>query len=619
MKSLLASIPIRLSLLAFCLAACSRSEAPGDAPAASLPPEIQARIDAIERSIETAEALRAVKRLQWAYGHYSEFGLWHDFADLFADTGIGHYTQGDLDREGIRALFLEQVGQGQLGLARGRIYPHISFAPVLSIAPDGRRILGRFRILALLGGYGGNALWFHGVYENAYVRERGVWKIDEVSNAAQISGTFATGLSASPGSRPAIAFHYEPGDAGRVDGAGLASSAGSVQRQPGLLLADFDRRLDRLEDEAAIVNLQHQLVADFNRHMWDGLAGRFAEQGTFEYGLQGVYVGRASIRRALNLFVDPPMPTGEIDDRFLFQTYVSVAPDGRTARVRVDELGLQGNPHVSARWTQGIYENTFVKEGDEWRIASLRYYPRLITDYALGWGADAQAAPGPSSTFPPDAAPTEQYGIYPEFHIPALHFAHPVTGRPPQYPEGDAAATQPVGFAGASRADAVAADSAASADSAIDAGADVAALESALSLAETRVQRVLAYDAVENLLAAYAYYLDECMTAEAAALFPASGNELGANGDEVTATACKETGQDAGITLRHVTQPEIEISEDGRSAHFSARIWEVHATDGTADTYRIGRLEGYALLANGRWQLVQFGSGLGEALPVPGG
>src|SRR5690606_26511864 len=62
-----------------------------------------------------AEALRTVKRLQWAYGHYSEFGLWHDFADLFADTGIGHYVQGDLNREEIRALFLEQVGHPVTG------------------------------------------------------------------------------------------------------------------------------------------------------------------------------------------------------------------------------------------------------------------------------------------------------------------------------------------------------------------------------------------------------------------------------------------------------------------------------------------------------------------------
>ena len=67
---------------------------------------LQQRVDRLEMLTERVEAISAIKRLQHAYGHYSELGLWHDFADLFADTGIGHYTQGALDREGIRALFL---------------------------------------------------------------------------------------------------------------------------------------------------------------------------------------------------------------------------------------------------------------------------------------------------------------------------------------------------------------------------------------------------------------------------------------------------------------------------------------------------------------------------------
>ena len=83
--------------------------------------ELQQRIARLETGIRNAEAIRAVKRLQHAYGHYSEMGLWHDFADLYADNGIGHYPHGDLGKEGIRKLFLEEVGQGKLGLAQGRL------------------------------------------------------------------------------------------------------------------------------------------------------------------------------------------------------------------------------------------------------------------------------------------------------------------------------------------------------------------------------------------------------------------------------------------------------------------------------------------------------------------
>src|SRR5687767_340550 len=71
---------------------------------------LQQRVDRLEALTQRVEAVSAIKRLQHAYGHYSELGLWHDFADLFADTGVGYYTQGALDREGIRSLFLKEVG-----------------------------------------------------------------------------------------------------------------------------------------------------------------------------------------------------------------------------------------------------------------------------------------------------------------------------------------------------------------------------------------------------------------------------------------------------------------------------------------------------------------------------
>jgi hypothetical protein len=48
-----------------------------------------------------------------------------DWAGLFADKGVGHYPIGDLGREGIRKLFLQDVGKGNLGLGEGVFYPHI--------------------------------------------------------------------------------------------------------------------------------------------------------------------------------------------------------------------------------------------------------------------------------------------------------------------------------------------------------------------------------------------------------------------------------------------------------------------------------------------------------------
>src|SRR4029079_614135 len=172
---------------------------------------LQQRVDRLDALTERVEAISAIKRLQHAYGHYSELGLWHDFADLFADTGIGHYTQGALDREGIRTLFLKEVGGGQLGLKERRIYPHISMQPVVPLAPDGQSGKGRWHIMAMLGGYNGTASWAGGIYENEYVRERGVARTQALRYLAQCSGRYeAPGWAPTKEPTP---FHY---DAGRV-------------------------------------------------------------------------------------------------------------------------------------------------------------------------------------------------------------------------------------------------------------------------------------------------------------------------------------------------------------------------------------------------------------------
>src|SRR4051794_38837263 len=49
---------------------------------------LQQRIARTENRVEAAEAVRAVKRLQNAYGHYAELGLWNDLTDLFAENAV---------------------------------------------------------------------------------------------------------------------------------------------------------------------------------------------------------------------------------------------------------------------------------------------------------------------------------------------------------------------------------------------------------------------------------------------------------------------------------------------------------------------------------------------------
>ena len=109
-----------IPFLTSCVLCCTSAVGADDSSALVI---LQQRITRLEAAVRGAEAIRAVKRLQYAYGHYAEFGLWNDLADLFAENGVGHYPSGTLGKEAIRKLFLQDVGKGMLGLGEGQFYP----------------------------------------------------------------------------------------------------------------------------------------------------------------------------------------------------------------------------------------------------------------------------------------------------------------------------------------------------------------------------------------------------------------------------------------------------------------------------------------------------------------
>ena len=558
---------------------------------------LQQRIDRLEALTERVEAVSAIKRLQYAYGHYSELGLWHDFADLFADSGIGHYTQGDLDREGIRALFLKEVGQGQLGLADGRIYPHISMQPVITIAPGGQAGRGRWHIMAMLGGYQRGASWAGGVYENQYVRENGVWKFKDVRYLPQYSGRYED--PGWTGIKDPAPFHYQPSDVGAVSVVG-AANVGAAFRRPVLSdlatrLTDLAARAQTLSDEIDVTNLQHSYGYYVDRKMWDDVADLFASDGTMEIGLQGVYVGPKSIRRGLNAFGPAGLAEGELNDHVHLQTIVTVA-DGRTAYARGTELGMTGKVGQQGLWSQSIYENEFVKQDGVWKFKTMHVYPRFIVDAEKGWAKDAQAAPGPSREFPPDKPPTETYGVYPKFSIAPLHFSHPVTRQLPHYPEGTSI-KPPAPVVSARRTAGV---------------QTAAALESMVAAAERSVARSQAYQASENLATAYGYYIDEFMWDNTADLFSRNGwKELAYVGTYAGRERVRESMKRRYpnpkspnfLTVHQVVQPVIHVAADAKSAKIRTRLFQMGGPANGEGSWLTGIYENTSILEDGAFKL----------------
>jgi hypothetical protein len=467
-------------------------------------------------------------------------------------------------------------------LAEGRIYPHIMIQPVVTVAADGKTAQGRWHVIAMLGSYGASASWAGVVYENRYGFEDGVWKISELSYSSQYNGRYSPpGLALSKWDLP---YHFTPqsvsdpvSNAGRSaspenTSPGSATLEGLQQRW-----AQLARSERQLRDEADVLNLQHSYGYAFDRKDWSAVANLFAVNGTIELGLRGVYVGRDRIRRALSAIAGQSLSSDEVHDHLQLATVVHVAPDGRTAKARGVELSVSGLKGKGAQWEEGIFENEYVRQDGVWKIQSVHYYPRVITDYEQGWAKSAKPALVPSTAFPPDRPSTESYETYPKMYYPRLHYANPVTGLAVQYPQGVTAKAEGPKNTSSTMAPLP------------NAPKNVNEFTNRLNELETQIHSSIVYDAVENLINAYGYYQDD-----SAASLPG----LFANSPDVSSSS---TEAGSALAVHQTIQPVITLTADRRSAVIRARLLKV---GGKAGELSGGIYEGRATNRSGGVQPV---------------
>jgi hypothetical protein len=148
-------------------------------PASAAADDVNAQIAALTLRVEKLEGVRAVKKLQRAFGYYVDRGLWQEAADLFTADGTieigldGVYVGPQRIHD-----YLEKLGGGQPGLVYGQLNEFVTLQPVIDVAADGRSAKARWRDLGMLGQYKKHAEWRDGIYENTYEKGAdGVWRI----------------------------------------------------------------------------------------------------------------------------------------------------------------------------------------------------------------------------------------------------------------------------------------------------------------------------------------------------------------------------------------------------------------------------------------------------------
>lgn len=166
---------------------------------------------AARHAIGLLEDKNAIERLQYSYGYFIDNRMWDEMADLFSDNDpwIEVGERGRYVGKANILRFLEEVlGGGRWGMATNEVINHVQEQMLIHVSDNRQRAMARARAQVH-----GNSppdtphfLFADGIYENDYVKEDGVWKIEGI----RVTMTFYAALERAkiwfPTARPSEAF-----------------------------------------------------------------------------------------------------------------------------------------------------------------------------------------------------------------------------------------------------------------------------------------------------------------------------------------------------------------------------------------------------------------------------
>jgi hypothetical protein len=425
--------------------------APATKPIAN--PQLASKIASLQFEATKLSDHDDIENLQRIYGFYLDKGLWSEATALLSDDAELEIQGRGIFRGRDRILaYLRAVGPE--GLTSGRLYDHMMLQPITHVDAQGETAKGRWHVFAQLAMTGKFHEWETGVLETEYRKDAGKWKIRRLhfyptmitpyeqgwGKTSLASSRFEPQLAPDVASRgPAsnydtafvTPFHYpHPVRGARAPTPAAVKSVARLQDLRAQLDAT-EKRMAAVEDRASIDNIQTVYGYYLSTLLWDDLTALFADDGTIEIAMRGIYSGKAAVRRHLNLYGQAGLDDGVLHNHMQFQQVIHVAADGRTANLRSRALSMMGNFNRNATWMGGTYENEFVKVDGRWKFHRDRQINTYFAPYETGWKDLAQRAPpGITDSNPPDRPPSYSFDLYPKNFLPPFHYVNPVTGKP---------------------------------------------------------------------------------------------------------------------------------------------------------------------------------------------
>ena len=530
---------------------------------AAVPAHADAALDDLAREVERAEGVRAVKTLQRSYAQYAQFGLWTEVGELFAADGTFTFdgmvmpAQTATGPAEIAAFLRRRYGNDREGTSADGLSSMFIENALVNLSGDGKSAIVRWNVL-VFHGHGGDAHIEGGLMVSDYILDGGVWKIGAASYFPQFDGPYEKGWTNwGGGDLPVVPHHFDTDSAGVP----IPPATGTAPKASASL-AELQKRIDLMNEEDRVRNLQAAYGYYADRKMWDDVVDLFTEDGVVEIGNQGVWQGKAGVRRWLESMGPAGLSHGQLNDQLQFDMTVTFPEGGNQAWVRGIELGMLGEADEEKGWWEvSAFLNRFVKEGGVWKIREMRRFPLMKTDIFQGWGKSRMVDPVPAGNHAPDAAIPQADAAAPGLAMPAFLAPHPVTGRQVG-PKGDAQLVAAAALTGPV--------------------APARLVPASIEEARRRLARSSAWDGIANVSAAYGYYIDDSMPAGFGGVIAAKGTKMTPfSGYYITRArvlSARVTGTPPtmrpGISYHWLHQPVTLVSHDGRSATGRFRLFQ---------------------------------------------
>ncbi|MFD6663344.1 nuclear transport factor 2 family protein [Micromonospora chalcea] len=519
-------------------------------PAAATTPTIT--LDTLARDLVRVESLREVKDVQRTYAHLAQYGRWSDMAALFSTDAT--FRWGDETVTGRPAIrnWLEADAGAMNGVNPGSLHTVIVDQPLVNLSVDGLSAKARWNGFRFLGDGAGAARIEGGIYENEYVFENGRWRISLLHYYPQYEGDYATGWrNKDLALLPIVPYHFTPDEAGVP----IPEPVGPAPRA-GTTVNKVAARIDKLNSEDAVRNLQHAYGYYVDRRMWSDVVDLFANGATVSIDNVGTFRGAAGVRQAMERMGPENLSQGILNERIQFDTIVDVHTSGTQATARGIEFAMVGDANTrAASWEISLFHNHFVKQGGLWKLKDMNITPLVIAPYSTGWG-DGGIAPAPT--------------------------------RVPAFLDVEARSQKNAGGAASSNRN--------------------------LADLDRRLSRSLAFDGAENVSMAYTAYLDDLRIYDMAQIHAEFGHKLSPfagyfQGPErirqagVTVYGTNPSTMRASISYHWRPQPVIIVSEDGRSATMRARLLQPRTSRTNAGAFNGAMYNDEFVLENGIWRI----------------